>query len=114
MKRLIAILFVFALVAPMTGCFHNQIMVDPNYNPSQTTPDFEHGWQIHLIGLIDLSGPVELTQVCPQGAGLLEVERTFVNGLVTAIVPLVSFQTRRVYCQSAPAAAALSSVDVNE
>jgi hypothetical protein len=53
-----------------------------------------------LGGLIPLADPVDADTVCPgTGFGLVEVEQTFLNGLLNGLVgTLISFQEVRVTC----------------
>jgi len=108
MKRLIALAFV-ALIAStaLTGCYHNQIIVDKNYNSSATEPDMHNGFQMYLIeGLIPLGdNPIDLNSVCPQGAGIVEVQQSFLDGLINHVIgAILSFQDTKVYCAKAAAA----------
>ncbi len=107
MKRIITLIFVVALTVPtLTGCYHNQIVVSDNYNSSQTEPDWRNGFQMYLIaGLIPLGdNPIMLDQACPQGAGVVEVKQTFLNGLLNSFVgTIISFQDVSVYCAKAAA-----------
>lgn len=108
MKRIITLLFVVALTVPtLTGCFHNQVVVSDNYNSSATEPDFQNSWQLYLLyGLIPLGeNPIMLDQKCPQGAGVVEVKQSFLNGLLSSLLGrgIISFQTVGVYCAKAAA-----------
>jgi hypothetical protein len=107
MKRIITLIFLVALTVPtLTGCYHNQIIVSDNYNASATEPDWRSGFQMYLLaGLIPLGeNPVMLDQACPQGAGLIEVKQSFVNGLLNSLVgTIISFQDVSVYCAKAAA-----------
>ena len=114
MKRFSTLILLVGLMMPLTGCFHNQIIVEKNYNSSATEPDWRSGWQAYaLAGLIPLgNNPIDMAQACPQGAGIVEVKMSFVNGLVNAIIGLfVSFQDVAITCASAPAADAAPGVD---
>ena len=107
MKRFYTLILLVGLMAPLSGCFHNQIIVEKNYNSSATEPDWRKGWQAYaLMGLIPLGeNPIDLAQVCPQGAGIVETKQTFVNGLVNAVIGFfVSFQDVSITCAKAPAA----------
>lgn len=94
MKKFIPMLFILALVLPSLGCFHNRVIVSPDYNPSKTTPDHEAIF-IHLFSIIPLSSNVDLNQVCPNGAGIVEH-----RGLLYGQLP-IDFGQVRVYCQGA-------------
>ena len=108
MKRLIFLACLVCLPLMTTGCWHNQIIVDKNYNAAATAPDYENDWHMYLImGLIDLGGDVNLTEVCgDRGAGIIEVEQSFLNGIVNGILQnLIVFQTDRVTCATGGSAA---------
>jgi hypothetical protein len=108
MKRFYALILLVGLMMPaLSGCYHNQIIVEKNYNSSATEPDFRNGWQMYLLaGLIPLGdNPIDMTQACPQGAGIVEVKQSFVNGLVNRLIGFIlSFQDVSITCANAPAA----------
>jgi len=108
MKRISTLILLVGLLLPMTGCFHNQIIVEKNYNSSATEPDWRNGWQAYLLfGLVPLgNNPIDMTQACPQGAGIVEVKQSFVNGLVSTLLlgGIVAFQDVAITCARAPAA----------
>lgn len=107
MKRFIASILLVALVMTTTGCFHNQVIVESNYDSSQPAPDYRNAWQAYAImGLIPLgNNPIDLAQVCPQGAGVVQTKQTFVNGLVNVLIGVfVSFQDVSATCARAPGA----------
>lgn len=107
MKRIVTLLFLVSLAVPtLTGCYHNQIIVEKNYNASATEPDWHSGFAMYLIlGLIPLgNNPVDLTTACPQGAGIVEVKQTFVNGILNSLIGgILSFQDLKVFCAKAAA-----------
>lgn len=107
MKRLATLILLVGLLAPtLSGCYHNQIIVEKNYNSSATEPDWSNGWQMYVLaGLIPLGeNPIDMRQACPQGAGIVEVKQNFVNGLVNRIIGFVlSFQEVNIYCAKAAA-----------
>lgn len=91
MKRLlISLVLVVALAVVSSGCFHNRIVTSPEYDPGQTTPDHEE-LRLHVIGLVPLGSPVNLDDVCPQGAGVVET-RFFLN------LSVFSIGQARVHC----------------
>lgn len=108
MKRFMPLLFVVALLFPSVGCYHNQVIVQKDYNASATAPDYSEGFRMYLLGgLIPLADPVDADTVCPgAGFGIVEVEQTFINGLVNSLVgSLLSFQEVRVTCATGAGAA---------
>lgn len=91
MKRLMSALIVllaFAVVS--TGCFHNQIVTSPDYDPGQTTADHEE-IRLHLIRLVPLGGSINLDAICPGGAGVVE-SRYFIS------LSVIDISQARVYC----------------
>lgn len=101
MKRIMTLLFVLALLLPSVGCYHNQVIVQKDYNASATAPDYTEGFRMYLLsGLIPLADPVDADAVCAgKGFGIVEVEQTFVNGLINSVIgSLLSFQEVRVTC----------------
>ena len=115
MKRFVTLFLLIALAVPtLTGCYHNQIIVQENYNSSATAPDWESSFQMYLLfGLIPLGdNPVDLTSACPQGAGIVSVRQSFVNGLLNSVIgAILSFQDVEVYCANA---AAQNELDTDE
>lgn len=91
MKRLAALFILLACMGSLTGCFHEQIIVNPNYDTSKTVPDVDE-LQIHIFGLVNLSGPVNLNQVCPNGADRVASKMLFNFNILT-------FSKAQVYCK---------------
>lgn len=116
MKRFVTLFLLIALAVPtLTGCFHNQIIVEKNYNASATEPDWQSSFQMYLLfSLIPLGdNPVDLTQACPQGAGIVEVKQSFVNGLLNSVIGgILSFQDLKVYCAKAAAQNELEAEEI--
>lgn len=76
MKRALLIL---ALCA--TGCFR---MTVKNGLPTGQAPiEYDGKWHSGLVyGIAELSGPYDLSKVCPQGWSAVHTETSFLNGLV--------------------------------
>jgi len=91
LKRICLTLSVLAMTMVMSGCFHQQVVVDTNYNASKTVPDYQTMY-FHIIGLVGINNKVALNEVCPGGAGIVE-NKTFVN------IYGVTFQQLSVYCK---------------
>ena len=81
MKRLLICLVVIAFSLSATACFHNQVITSPDYDPAQEEPDHEE-IQIHIMGIITISDPVDLDEVCPGEAGIVE-SRIFLSNWVS-------------------------------
>ena len=80
MKRLmLTLIVVLALAVVSTGCWNNKIVTSPDYDPGQTSPDVED-ISFHLLGLIHLTGDIDLNEVCPGGAGVVE-SKQFIFGI---------------------------------
>ena len=118
MKRLATLILLVGLLAPtFSGCYHNQIIVEKNYNSSATAPDWSNSWQMYLLaGLIPLGeNPIDMRSACPQGAGIVEVKQNFVNGLVNRLIgTILSFQEVSIYCANAAAEAPTEEVPTEE
>ena len=106
MKRLIPLILLIALTVPtLTGCFHNRVIVESNYNASAIEPDYAKNWQAFLFwGLVPLGEQVDMGTICPQGAGIVETKHSFLNGVFSLIpfVGILSFQQKEIYCAKAP------------
>lgn len=92
MKRLAAMFILLVCMTSLTGCFHQKVIVNSNYDTSKTTPDVDN-LQIHLFGLVNLSGNVNLNKVCRKGADRVESKMLFNIGLLT-------FTKAQVYCRN--------------
>ncbi len=98
MKRMKSLLSVLLCAALLSGCYHDVIVMDANYDPSKRVPDADR-MQVHLInGLINVSGEVDLDATCGQrGAGLAETKTNFNLGFFGW--GLISFGSMKVYCK---------------
>lgn len=93
MKRALLIL---ALCA--TGCFRTTIK---SGLPLGTAPiEYDNKWHSGLVyGIAELSGPYDLSKVCPQGWAAIHTETSFLNGLVQALTAQIySPQSITVTC----------------
>ncbi len=82
MKRKLAALALLAAIAPATGCYQDMIIVDSKYNPGKNLPDYQTT-QLNLLGLVNLSGPVNATSVCQNGPGIVQVKTLITLGVIT-------------------------------
>jgi len=66
------------------GCYRMTIRND---RPVGQTPiEYDGKWHSGLIGgLAELSGPYDLSAVCPRGWAEIHTETSFLNGLVEAL-----------------------------
>jgi len=79
MKRLLLVLAVLA-----TGCWR---MTVRNGNPVGETPiDFDNKWHSGVVyGLAELTGPYDVSKVCPRGWAEIHTETPFPQGLVQVL-----------------------------
>ncbi len=90
MKRLIALVLFVSLTLFATGCFHNTVVVSPDYDPAQEIPDVEE-LRLHLLDLVPLGSPINMGEVCSTGAGVVET-RYFIS------LGIISISQARVFC----------------
>ena len=67
MKRFAALLLMLSMVATLTGCFKERVILNTQYDTAKSTPDHSIT-QIWIVGLVNISGDVNLNQLCPNGA----------------------------------------------
>jgi hypothetical protein len=92
MKRL-TLLLVLALAFSLSGCFKTHIITDDQHGvPSRAVHDTWH--HAAVLGLLDVSGPRELNQICPNGWVGIDVQTSFINSLATNIVNSALFGFR--------------------
>ena len=106
-KRILSMLALVGLVS-LTGCFHQQVVVDPAYDATKTTPDFQKN-HIHILGAINLDNQVALEEVCPNGAAMVENKTLFHSDtvLLPPLVflsgypfgPVIAVEQYSVYCK---------------
>lgn len=96
-------LWIAALLA-LTGCFHFRYVNDDAPTAPKPVERQHHGL---VFGLVELSDPVDVPQLCPAGASQLASEETFVNGLLRFIsAGIYNAQTVSLSCRAEPAAPA--------
>jgi len=72
-----------ALLAAAPGCYHIKYVTE---TPGESTPAYD-AWQHNFIyGLVNASGPVRVSEVCPQGFSVVETKVTFLNWFASAAV----------------------------
>lgn len=80
MKRLmLSLIVVLALAVGSTGCFNNKIVTSTDYDPAKETADVE-AISFHLLGLINITGDIDLNEACPNGAGVVQAKQ-FIAGI---------------------------------
>lgn len=96
---------VVALSWSAVGCYTTSIRSGKPAAPAGI--EYDQKWHHGLVwGIAELSGPYNMSRVCPQGWAVVKTETSFLNGLVSAVTSGVySPQTVTVQCsaESAPA-----------
>jgi hypothetical protein len=93
-----------ALVASATGCFTTTVKSGAPAAPPVI--EYDEKWHSGLIvGIAELSGPYDLSKICPNGWAEIKTETSFLNGLVQAVTwGIYNPQTVTVRCAGGPAA----------
>ena len=74
-----------AALVLLAGCWRTTIR-NGSTPIGQTPIEYDGKWHSGLVyGLAELSGPYDLSAVCPRGWSEIHTETSFVNGLVTAV-----------------------------
>ncbi len=108
-RKIIIALAIMCLVS-LSGCFKQQVIVDPSYGGAKMMPDFEQT-HIHVLGVINLDNQVNLEDVCPNGAGMVENKTLFRSDALPFIPfvgwvlgfpfgPTIAVDQYSVYCKS--------------
>lgn len=97
MKKLAMLMSSAALLSMMGGCYHVQIVSGkPMGAPA---PGYEEKFDFGLIaGIVEIGGPYNLDQICPQGWATAESKLTVVSGIINIILPLGSVQSVKITC----------------
>jgi hypothetical protein len=74
----------FVLLLALSGCFRTTVKNREPVSAARTRTDdrWHHGL---VFGLAELSGPYDLSKVCPRGWTEIHTETPFLQGLVTAL-----------------------------
>jgi len=90
-----------ALLALAAGCFHVNYVTN---RPPASTPAYE-AWHTDVVwGLVEVSDPVDVATVCPNGYARIESQLTFVQGLLQYItLGIYNPQSVTITCTSARA-----------
>jgi hypothetical protein len=83
MKRILLI-----LALAVTGCWR---MTVRNGNPVGQTPiEYDDKWHHgFILGMVEVSGPYDLSKICSRGWAEIHTETPFAQGLVTVLVGLI-------------------------
>ena len=98
MKRLLLL----AALTLTAGCFKINYVTGAQNTGLPTHEEWHH---IAILALVELSEPVPLNEICPNGFSKVHHEVSFTNGLVTQLVGggLYNPSTIQVYCSSGSA-----------
>jgi hypothetical protein len=104
--KALSIIAIVALASGVAGCYATTIRsgLTPESKPRiENDARWHHGL---VLGIAELSGPYDLTQMCPKGWAEISTRTSFLNGIVDAITSgLYNPQTITVRC-AAPASSA--------
>jgi hypothetical protein len=106
-RRAFAVAIGVAAAVGASGCFTS--IVKSGAPAAAASIEYDEKWHSGLIfGLVELSGPYDLSRICPNGWAEIKTETSFVNGLVQWITfNIYNPQTVSVRCAAggAPAGA---------
>ncbi len=96
MKKLFILLALAGLISA-TGCMRTSYVTGAS---PETDPSYDKAFQHHVVlGLVPLTDPVELQEVCPSGVAEIKTKTSFINGLVRALSQSIyTPRTVEVYC----------------
>src|SRR4051812_11391676 len=83
----------------LTGCFHIKYVTNsaPLVEPSDDSLHHEI-----VLGLVEISDPVDAAKICPQGVSVVQNTQTFVDGLIKSITfNIYSPLSITTYCKAA-------------
>jgi hypothetical protein len=104
-RRAFAVAIGVAAAAGSSGCFTS--IVKSGAPAAAAAIEYDEKWHSGLIfGLVELSGPYDLSRICPNGWAEIKTETSFVNGLVQWITfNIYNPQTVTVRCAAGGAPA---------
>ncbi len=105
-----AVLALTALVLA-SGCYTTTVR--SGKPPGDATAEYDGKWHSGVVwGIAELSGPYDLSEVCPNGWAEITTETSFLNGLVDGVTSSIySPQTVTVRCATGGAAPASDSTE---
>jgi hypothetical protein len=77
------LLLLAALLVATSGCYRIRYITN---TPAESTPASERWHHNAIAGLWEISDPVNVTQICPQGYAEVRNEVTFLNWLASTAV----------------------------
>jgi hypothetical protein len=104
-RRVATIAVAVATVTAASGCFTS--IVKSGAPAAAAAIEHDEKWHSGLIyGIVELSGPYDLSRICPNGWAEIKTETSFVNGLVQLVTwNIYNPQSVTVRCASGPAPA---------
>ena len=108
LEKMTPIALLLVCLVGLSGCFKQQVIVDSGYNAAKTVPDFSRT-HVHVLGLINLDNHINIDEVCPSGAGMVENKTLFRSDAILIpgigfilgfpIGPIVAIEEFAVYCK---------------
>jgi hypothetical protein len=95
--------FAFAASVLVSGCFTSVVKSGAPAAPAAV--EYDEKWHSGLVaGIAELSGPYDLSKICPNGWAEIKTETSFLNGLVQLVTwNLYNPQSVTVRCAVGPA-----------
>ncbi len=104
LNTLSRLLLAAVLALGATGCFHATFIDGGSAGGAPSATWNERWYHGALNGLVDLSGPLSLDEVCPQGWSRIEQQISFLNGFASNFTGgLYSPHTVTIYCKGGAA-----------
>jgi hypothetical protein len=99
------------LLVGAAGCYRHTFNIG---NGAPMAPVSEEQWRHHwLWGLVSPDRELELREMCPSGNATIEVEQSFLNGLVSALTGAIySPTTVRIRCPGGTASLDVDPADL--
>jgi hypothetical protein len=100
LRRLVATSTLAGLGFTVAGCYTTSIRSGKLAQPPGI--EYDQRWHHGLVwGIAELSGPYNLSRVCPRGWAVITTQTSFLNGVVSAVTSgLYSPQTVTVQCSA--------------
>lgn len=94
-----------------SGCFTTTVR--SGKPPGDATAEYDAKWHSGVVwGIAELSGPYNLSEVCPNGWAEITTETSFVNGLVDSITSgIYNPQSVTVRCAAGGSEAPVSTTE---
>ncbi len=96
MNRKLVVAIMSAALA--SGCYRTTVHMGV-VRPSVTSLTAGTGNHVSLIGIFEISDPIDLRAACPGGIVEIRERQTFFGRLITALVPFVSIMNPSIGCE---------------